>query len=115
MPFGPGTEIAGTVIETADGVEGLNAGDRVCAGLPWGGFAEQAVVDARNVLRIPDSLGYDAAPPFPTISATAYGALVWRASMQPGAVLLIHGAAGARGPAARRRGGWGRGVSCRVD
>src|SRR3546814_7826371 len=66
----------------ADGVEGLNAGDRVCAGLPWGGFAEQAVVDARNVFRIPDSLGYDAATQFPTIYATAYGALVWRARMQ---------------------------------
>lgn len=100
MPFVPGTEIGGTVMEVAPGVEHVKPGDRVCAGLPWGGFAEQAVVDGDNVFRIPDTLGFDAATQFPTIYATGYGALTWRARMQPGEVLLVHGAAGASGLAA---------------
>ncbi|MET4698171.1 NADPH2:quinone reductase [Constrictibacter sp. MBR-5] len=99
-PFVPGTEIAGIVIEVAEGVGHVQPGDRVCAGLPWGGFAEEAVVDGDNVFRIPAGLGYDAATQFPTIYATAYGALTWRARLQPGEVLLVHGAAGASGLAA---------------
>ncbi|MFN4088770.1 MAG: NADPH:quinone oxidoreductase family protein [Alphaproteobacteria bacterium] len=99
-PFVPGTEIGGRVVEVAEGVTHLRPGDRVCAGLPWGGFAEEAVVDGDNVFRIPDTLGFDAATQFPTIYATAYGALTWRSRLHPGEVLLVHGAAGASGLAA---------------
>lgn len=101
LPFIPGTEIAGIVTEIADDVNGLfQLGDRVCAGLPSGGFAQQAVVDADNVFKIPNTLGFDAATHFPTIYATAYAGLVWLAALQPGEVLLVHGAAGASGLAA---------------
>jgi NADPH2:quinone reductase len=101
LPFIPGTEIAGIVMDiAADVVTNLSIGDRVCAGLPSGGFAEQAVVDADNVFRIPDNLGFDAATHFPTIYATAYAGLTWRAALQLGEVLLVHGAAGASGLAA---------------
>lgn len=101
LPFTPGTEIAGTVMEIAPDVETtLKPGDRVCAGLPSGGLAEEAVIDAANVFPIPDGLDYAAATQFPTIYATAYASLVWRAHMQPGEVLLVHAAAGASGLAA---------------
>jgi len=101
LPFTPGTEIAGTVAEIAPDVETLlKPGDRVCAGLPNGGFAEEAVIDAANVFPIPDCLDYAAATQFPTIYATGYAALVWRARIQPGEVLLVHAAAGASGLAA---------------
>ncbi len=101
LPFIPGTEIAGVVSEIASDVETqLKPGDRVCAGLPSGGFAEQAVVDARNVFRIPDKLDFDAATLFPTIYATAHAALSRRAALMPDEVLLVHGAAGASGLAA---------------
>ena len=101
LPFTPGTEIAGIVTDLEhDGSHGLQPGDRVCAGLPAGGFAEQAVAAADNVFRIPDGLGFAAATHFPTIYATAYCALAWRAQLQPGEVLLVHGAAGTSGLAA---------------
>ncbi len=100
-PFTPGTEIAGVVTELGPAAGGnLGIGDRVCAGLPSGGFAEEAVVEANNVFRIPDSLPFTKATHFPTIYATAYCALQWRALIAPGETLLVHGGAGASGPAA---------------
>ena len=101
LPFTPGTEVAGKVLEIAPDVEAdLQVGDRVCAGLPSGGFASEAIVTADNTFRIPPTLPFDAATLFPTIYATAYAALVWRAGLQPGETLLVHGAAGASGLAA---------------
>lgn len=101
LPFVPGTEIAGVVVEVSpDANTDLKIGERVCAGLPSGGFAEEAVVDAANVFAMPDTLGFAEATLFPTIYATAYASLVWRAALAPGEVLLVHGAAGASGFAA---------------
>jgi NADPH:quinone reductase len=101
LPFIPGTEISGIVTEMAPDVQnGLRIGDRVCAGLPWGGFAGEAVVDAANVFAIPDTLDFAAATLFTTIYATAYAGLVWRAALARDEVLLVHGAAGASGLAA---------------
>jgi NADPH2:quinone reductase len=101
LPFVPGTEIAGTVSAIGPGVTtDLAIGDRVCAGLPWGGFAEEAVIDADNVFRIPGSLGFAEATLFPTIYATAFCGLTWRAGLRAGEDLLVHGAAGASGLAA---------------
>lgn len=101
LPFVPGTEIGGVVSEIAPDVRSdLAIGDRVCAWLPSGGFAEQAIVDAANVFRIPASLSFEGSTLFPTIYATAYAALKWRANLQSGETLLVHGAAGASGLAA---------------
>jgi NADPH2:quinone reductase len=100
-PFIPGTEIAGLVSEIAsDAVTDLRVGDRVCAGLPSGGFADEAVVSSENVFKIPAGLGFDEATHFPTIYATAFAGLTWRAALMPDEVLLVHGAAGASGLAA---------------
>jgi NADPH2:quinone reductase len=112
LPFIPGTEVAGIVTEIAsDARTELRVGDRVCAGLPSGGFAEEAIVDAANVFKIPDSLSFTGATLFPTIYATAYAGLVWRANLTPGEHLLVHGAAGASGLAAVEI---GRAVGARV-
>lgn len=101
LPFVPGTEVGGIVTEVdADAAGGLKLGDRVCAGLSHGGFAEQVVVPAETVFRIPDATDFAAATQFPTIYATAYAALAWRAALKPSEVLLVHGAAGASGLAA---------------
>ena len=101
LPFTPGTEVAGVVIETAfDASGGFRPGDRVCAGLPSGGFAEEAIVSSRNVFRIPDRMPFEQATHFSTIYATAFAAVNWKASLAPGEVLLVHGAGGASGLAA---------------
>lgn len=101
LPFIPGTEIAGLVAELAPDAETtLRVGDRVCASLPSGGFAEEAAVDAANVFKIPEALGFAGATLFPTIYATAFAGLTWRANLKAGETLLVHGAAGASGLAA---------------
>jgi NADPH:quinone reductase len=99
-PFTPGTEVAGVVLECAPDVGLFGPGDRVVAGLKTGGYAEQVVAQAHNVFPLPDPVTVDAAVQFPTIYATAYAALVWRAALQPGETLLVHGAAGGSGLAA---------------
>ena len=99
-PFSPGTEIAGTVLEIAPGVTQVAVGDRVCAVIDWGGHAEEAVTDPATVYKLPVSLPFHLAPQFPTSYATSFAALDWRARLQPGETLLVHGAAGAVGLAA---------------
>ncbi len=99
-PFTPGTEVAGVVLEVAPGVTQVAVGDRVCAVIDWGGHAEEVVTDPATVYRLPDSLPLAVAPQLPTSYGTAYAALDWRARLQPGETLLVHGAAGAVGLAA---------------
>ena len=100
VPFVPGTEAAGTIRAVADDVSRVQAGQRVAISLVHGAFAEQGVALADNVFPIPDGLDFAAATNFPTIYATAFGCLDWQARMQPGEVLLVHGAGGGSGLAA---------------
>lgn len=99
-PFTPGTEVAGIVMACGPKATLFKPGDRVVAGVKTGGFAEQVVAPEETVFRLPEKVSFDAAVQFPTIYATAYGALAWRASLQAGEVLLVHGAAGGSGLAA---------------
>ncbi|TWG85614.1 NADPH2:quinone reductase [Cupriavidus gilardii J11] len=99
-PFTPGTEVAGIVVECGNAASLFRPGDRVVAGVRIGGFAEEVVAPESTVFALPDAVDYDAAVQFPTIYATAYGALKWRAALAPGETLLVHGAAGGSGLAA---------------
>src|SRR5215203_4751523 len=56
LPFTPGTEVTGTVIETAPGVTACKVGDRVLGLLDWGAFAEQVCATDHTVYRIPDGI-----------------------------------------------------------
>jgi len=97
LPFIPGLEIAGRVAAIGAGVEGLESGTRVLAIVGGGGFAETAVAPASGVFPIPDEMGFVTAAGFPVTYGTAHGALVWKAGLQAGEVLLVHGAAGGVG------------------
>lgn len=97
FPFTPGLEIAGTVLECGANVAGLKPGDRVMAGCGHGGFAEQAVVPARDAYRLPEAMAFDIAGGFAVAYGTAYGALVWRARLEAKETLLVLGAAGGVG------------------
>jgi NADPH:quinone reductase len=100
LPFVPGMEVAGQVEACGEGVMGFGPGDRVMATLPFGGFAEEVVVPASHVVRLPDNIDYITAAGFAIAYGTAYGALVWAARLQPGETLVVHGAAGGVGLAA---------------
>ncbi|UOD51402.1 NADPH:quinone oxidoreductase family protein [Orrella daihaiensis] len=100
LPFTPGTEAAGTVIEVGAEVGHLQVGDRVCAVLDWGGYAEEAVVDSVGVFPLAPELPLAPAITLPISYGTSYGALIWRARLQAGQTALIFGAAGGVGLAA---------------
>jgi NADPH2:quinone reductase len=101
LPFSPGTEIVGTVVESApDVVDPLPPGTRVFAVLDWGGMAEEAVADAIHVVPVPEGLPLEPAVAMPISYPTAAAALLWRARLEPGQWVLVQGAAGAVGLAA---------------
>jgi NADPH2:quinone reductase len=100
FPFTPGGEIAGVVTEVGEGVEGFAVGDRVLAGTQIGGFAETAVVPARDAHLLPDGMSFEEGAAIPIIYPTSYAALIFRANLQAGETLLVHAAAGGVGSAA---------------
>ncbi|GGJ03320.1 NADPH:quinone oxidoreductase family protein [Neoroseomonas lacus] len=97
LPFIPGTEVVGTVIEAAPDAEAPQVGTRVFAVLDWGGYAEEVVADDIHVVAIPDGLPAEAAVGFPISYPTAGAGLLWRAHLSPGDWVLVHGAAGGVG------------------
>ncbi|WP_299616284.1 NADPH:quinone oxidoreductase family protein [Pelagibius sp.] len=100
FPFAPGLEVAGRIAALGPGVEGLSVGQRVIGLTDWGGYAEAALARAADVFPIPDALGWAEAAGFPITYGTAHCALRWHGDLQPGEVLLVHGAAGGVGLAA---------------
>ncbi len=99
LPFIPGTEISGVVLESPAGGP-LTPGDRVAATTPFGGFAEVALAPAFITLPIPDAMGFDVAAAMVINYQTAHLGLLRRGRLQPGEAVLVHGAAGGVGTAA---------------
>ncbi len=97
FPFSPGLECAGTVTELGPGVEAPAPGTRVMTFLSHGCMAEEVVAPADCVTPIPDAMPFDAAAAFPVVYGTSYHALVSRAALAAGEVLLVTGASGGVG------------------
>lgn len=95
-----GLECSGVVDEVGEGVTSIDEGDRVCALLPGGGYAESVTVPAGQVLRIPGNIGFEAAAALPEVFATAYLNLYMEARLQPGETVLIHAGGSGVGTAA---------------
>jgi NADPH2:quinone reductase len=93
LPFVPGSEAAGVVIETGPGVSAVEPGDRVFATAGW---VEEAVMPARQVMKLPDSIAFDVAAAFRGNYHTAYYGLQ-RGRLRAGETLLVHGAGGGVG------------------
>jgi NADPH2:quinone reductase len=100
MPFSPGAELGGDVIEIASDVAGIKQGQRVIAVTGFGGMAEQICVPAQRVVPLPDAIDYVPAAAFLLAYGTAYHALKQRAELQAGETLAVLGAAGGVGLAA---------------
>lgn len=96
-PFVPGLELSGIVRALGAGVAGRAIGDKVMAVVDQGAFAETAVCKSGDVFPLPPGLDFAEAAGFPIAYGTSYGALVWKARLQPGETLLVHGAAGGVG------------------
>jgi len=86
-----GMEVSGTVAALGEGVSGFAAGDKVCALLAGGGYAEFALASAACVLPVPDSVGLVEAAGLPEALFTAWTNIVDGARLKPGETLLVHG------------------------
>jgi NADPH:quinone reductase-like Zn-dependent oxidoreductase len=95
-----GYEVAGTILELGEGVEGLSHGQRVFAGTQFGGYASQVVVPASDVLALPDELSFEQGAAIPVNYATAWAGLIGYGALRPGERVLIHSAGGGVGIAA---------------
>lgn len=92
-----GLEVAGEVLV---GAGRWQPGDRVCALLGGGGYAQYAVVDARHALPIPEGLDFVQAAALPETVFTVYANVFEHGALQPGERLLVHGATSGIGVAA---------------
>jgi len=102
LPWIPGAEVAGVILEAGEGVEDIRPGERVI-GVPdnrAGGFAEELVLPAERVLRIPADLSFVQAAALPASYGTALYALKQRGRFASDDWVLVLGAAGAVGLAA---------------
>ncbi|MEO8559972.1 MAG: NADPH:quinone oxidoreductase family protein [Rhodospirillales bacterium] len=97
LPYIPGGEIAGAVLEIASDVTHVKPGDRVTALISSGGFAEQAVAPASTVWPIAEGMSDEAALSIASTYASIFTALEWSARLKSGETLLVHGAGGASG------------------
>lgn len=97
MPFSPGGEMAGEVLEVGDKVTRFKPGDRVAGLTGYGSFAEEVVVPEQNLLPVPDGMSDEKAAAFTMVYGTSYYALKQRANLQPGESLLVLGASGGVG------------------
>jgi NADPH2:quinone reductase len=100
LPFTPGMEAAGEVGEVAEGVTGVTVGDRVIVKMRHGAYADEVVVAHSQLTPLPSTFDFAEGATFLAAHGTAYHALVDRGKIQPGEVLLVHGAGGGVGLAA---------------
>ena len=106
-----GLEMAGTVADVGADVVGFVPGDRVCALLAGGGYAEQVAVDHRLLTPIPERWSFTDAAAFPEVFYTAFVNLFLEAGLAAGETALIHAGASGVGTAAIQL---ARAEECRV-
>jgi len=86
-----GMEVSGTITQLGENVSGWKTGDKVCALLSGGGYAEETVADAGCLLPVPDNVDLVEAAGLPEAVFTAWTNIMDSGRLQPGESLLIHG------------------------
>ncbi|WP_395686506.1 NAD(P)H-quinone oxidoreductase [Aestuariivirga sp.] len=90
-PDTPGLEIAGEIVALGDGARRFETGDRICALVPGGGYAEYALVHEDNALPVPGGLSLQEASALPETFFTVWTNVFDRAQLKAGEILLVHG------------------------
>lgn len=99
-PDVPGLEIAGEVDAVGPAVERLVVGDRVFGLLGGGGYAEAAITHERAMAKMPDGMSFEDAAAIPEAFVTAHDAMVTRAGLRSGEVMIVHAVGSGVGTAA---------------
>lgn len=97
FPFSPGSDIAGVVEKVGENVQHFTVGDAIVGFIPFGGFAEKAIVNAKDCFPKPKGMSMVNASAFLLAYGTSYHALKDRANLQKGETILILGASGGVG------------------
>ncbi|HKC65041.1 MAG TPA: NADPH:quinone oxidoreductase family protein [Pyrinomonadaceae bacterium] len=100
LPFTPGFEAIGRVVQVGAECKGVSVGDRVVCWVNIGAFQEYLTIPAAHMFHVSPSMTDAEGAAFLVSYQTAYFALVHRAKIVAGEVLLVHGGAGALGTAA---------------
>jgi putative PIG3 family NAD(P)H quinone oxidoreductase len=87
----PGLECSGVIVEVGGAVSQWRPGDRVCALLSGGGYAQRVAVPAGQVLPIPDGVDLVDAAALPEVACTVWSNVFEAGRLQPGETLLVHG------------------------
>ncbi len=87
----PGLEGAGTVSAIGAGVSGVAVGDKVCALLPGGGYAEYVSTPAAHCLPVPNGLSMAEAAALPETYFTVFSNVFMRGGLKAGERFLVHG------------------------
>ncbi|MGI2170351.1 NAD(P)H-quinone oxidoreductase [Shewanella sp. MF05960] len=95
-----GLEVAGEIVAVADDVTQWQVGDKVCALVPGGGYAELVNTYAAHCLPIPTGYSYVQAAALPETFFTVWGNLFIRGGLKAGETVLIHGGSGGIGTTA---------------
>lgn len=96
----PGLEAAGVIEAVGESVTGWQVGDRVCALLPGGGYAEKVAIAAGMLLRLPDSWSFEQGAAIPEVWLTAFVNLFLEGGLVSGETVLIHAGGSGVGTAA---------------
>ncbi|WMT86783.1 NAD(P)H-quinone oxidoreductase [Pelagibacterium sp. 26DY04] len=96
----PGLEVAGTISAIGEGVEGFSQGDRVCALLVGGGYAEFCTAPAAQVLHLPQNVDTIEGAGLIETVATVWANVFEAGRMRAGEKLLVHGGASGIGTTA---------------
>jgi NADPH2:quinone reductase len=97
QPFTPGVEGAGVIEQLGPGVEGFAEGDRVAYAGPIGGYAEERLIAADRLVRLPDDISFEQAAAMLLQGLTADTLLRGVRQLREGETILVHAAAGGVG------------------
>ncbi|CAN8279613.1 unnamed protein product [Cochlearia groenlandica] len=100
LPYIPGSDYSGIVDAVGSSVTRFRVGDRVCSFADLGSFAQFIVADQSRLFLVPERCDMVAVAALPVAFGTSHVALVHRACLKPGQVLMVLGAAGGVGLAA---------------
>ena len=97
LPFTPGSEASGEVVSVGSGVTEFKAGDRVAYGTMIGSYAEERLIPAEKLVKIPDEISYETAAVMMLKGMTAQYLVKQTYPIEPGDIMLVHAAAGGMG------------------
>lgn len=111
LPFTPGNEASGEIAAVGPGVPEFKVGDRVAYGTALGSYAEERLISAEKLVKLPDAISFEIGAVMMLKGMTAQYLLKQTHLVKPGETILVHAAAGGVGQILCQ---WGKSLGARV-